>query len=187
MVETAELCGFKVNPKKTEGPKRVLEFLGVELNTISCQMRITENRLNEIREELHEWSEKKVCTKREILSILGILQFCARVVIHGNKFVRRIITLSKAGRHLSSKLRINKDTRKDFMWWSKCMGCHNGLGWFNKTFDYKLATLVFTDASDNAMAGVVSKKWTMVVFEGQYSWMKDSSIVWRELAAVVLT
>ena len=187
MCSTAERCGFKVNPKKTKGPSRVIEFLGIELNSISGQMKITQERLQEIRSELNEWLGRKTCTKRELLSILGKLQFCSKVVIHGNKFMRRIIELSKRGKRLNSKIRLSKEARKDFSWWAKCMGCHNGIGWFEKSFDAKNAVLIFTDASDIAMGGVVGNKWTHIAFEGQYHWMLNKTIPWKELAAIVMT
>ena len=186
MCETAKLCGFKVNEQKTIGPDRIIEYLGIEINSVTKQLRITEKRMAEIREELQGWSQRKTCTKRDIQSIVGKLQFCAKVVVHGNKFIRRLISLSKKGKHQSAKVRINKEARKDLAWWEKCLGCHNGVGWFDKHFDWQKAVLVYTDASDVAIAAVTGIKWTLLTFEGEYCWVSKKSIGWRELLAVVL-
>ena len=66
------------------------------------------------------------------------------------------------------------------------MGCHNGMAWFKKEIDMKRAILAFTDASDMGMSAVVLNKWTMVPFVGHYAWMRNKSIAFRELAAIVL-
>ena len=64
MVSTAKQCGFKVNDKKTVGPDRRLEFLGVELDTVSKQMKMSQSRIQEINEEISEWETRKTCTKK---------------------------------------------------------------------------------------------------------------------------
>ena len=187
MQETAVLCGFKVQKEKTVGPNRVLEFLGVEIDSVKRQLKITEKRMQEIREELNEWLNRKECTKRQLLSLHGKLKYCANVVRAGSMFTRRIVSLSKKGKCLHSKLRLTKEVQKDILWWIKCIGCHNGIAWFEEKISMHNTVLTFTDASDNAMAGVVFEKWTIFTFSGEFSWMKKKSIAWKELAAVVLT
>ena len=173
--------------EKSVGPTCVIEFLGIETDSIERQLKITEKRMAELREELNEWKGKGVCTKRELLSLHGKLKFCSNVVHDGKKFTRRIVALSKKGKSLHSRLRLGKEAKKDITWWVKCMGCHNGIAWFNKDFEIDKAVLIFTDASDEAMAGVVIHKWTMMVFNGEHVWMRKKSIAWKELAAIVMT
>ena len=43
MVETATLAGFQVQESKTGGPSRVLEFLGITLDTPKKQLRISQH------------------------------------------------------------------------------------------------------------------------------------------------
>ena len=52
MLDTCEMAGFRVQHEKTQGPSRVLEFLGITIDTISGQLRISEDRMQEIRELL---------------------------------------------------------------------------------------------------------------------------------------
>ena len=48
------------------------------------------------------------------------------------------------------------------------------------------STLVFTDASDTVAVAVVDAKWTVLHFDGKYKWIKEKSINYREMLAVVL-
>ena len=88
MVSSAESAGFTVQKDKTHGPARVLEFLGVTIDTVDGQLKISPERLSEIKELLSEWEAKKSCSKRDLLSLIGKLSFCARVVRDGKKFLR---------------------------------------------------------------------------------------------------
>ena len=186
MVDTAEKAGFVVQDAKTVGPARKITFLGIEIDSINAQLKIPHEKLLEVRQELSMWLDKVSCTKRELLSILGVLQYCAKVVRDGRKFVGRLIQKSKEGKNLHSRVYLCGETKKDIRWWHKCMCNHNGVSYFPRDIDISTAKLLFTDASDFGAAGVVDSKWTIRQFVGQFGWMKRKSIAYRELFAVVL-
>ena len=56
VTQCAKLAGFETKEKKTVGPCRVLEFLGLIIDTLKREIRISDERLKEIRLELEEWS-----------------------------------------------------------------------------------------------------------------------------------
>ena len=186
ILDTCEKAGFEVQPSKTVGPCKVIEFLGIVIDTIKSQLRISEERMNEIREDLEQWIDKSSCTKREILSIIGRLSFCARVVRDGNKFLRRLIQASKKVKNLHQKITLTNETKRDLRWWYKCVQDHNGIAFFPKSWTVESAEIIFTDASDLAMGIMYKNSWCIVQFAGKYEYMKHKSIAWRELCAVVL-
>ena len=186
MTETARKCGFVVQDEKTAGPARKLEFLGIQIDTESKKLQVTEERLQEITLELQQWVGRDACTKRELLSLTGKLAFCAKVVTHGSKFTRRLIHTAKRVKNLHHKLTLSSEAKKDIVWWLKCIRNHNGVKWFESKIDKNKAELLFTDASDKAMAGVWATKWVMIQFAGEFAWMAKKSIAWREMAAVVM-
>ena len=67
------------------------------------------------------------------------------------------------------------------------MSNHNGKTWFPRGLDMQTATILFTDASDVALAGICMPSWTMVHFSGDNEWISYKSIAYRELLAVVVT
>ena len=95
MVSTFESAGFQVQHNKTQGPSRALEYLGVMVDTVNQQLTISPERMQEIKDMLKDWLQITTCTKRELLSLIGKLSFCARVVHAGRMFTRRLIQLSK--------------------------------------------------------------------------------------------
>lgn len=62
------LLGIPVATEKVEGPLTVLTFLGLELDSITQEIRLTQGRLAEILTELEKWQNRKKATKRELLS-----------------------------------------------------------------------------------------------------------------------
>ena len=72
-----------------------LEFLGIVLDTERSELKISDKRLQEIVQLLSEWLLKDMVSKRQLLSIIGKLAFCAKVVHDGHRFLRHLINLSK--------------------------------------------------------------------------------------------
>ena len=186
MVSTATSAGFSVQQQKTHGPSRVLEFLGVTIDTIKGQLRISPERLSEIQLLLRDWYHQKSCTKRELLSLIGKLSFCARVVRDGKKFLRRLISLSKKASNLHHRLGITAQARADIVWWQKCIEIHNGVAILDTRPLELNPVFSYTDASDMAAAAIYEQSWVILEFCGDNEWMRSMNIAWRELVAIVM-
>ena len=64
------------------------------------------------------WRSKKSCTKRELLSLIGLLQHACRVVRSGRSFLRRMINLSTVVSDPHHHIWLNKGFRSDLEWWA---------------------------------------------------------------------
>ena len=80
--------GVPVAPHKTEGPSTTLVFLGIELDTMLMTVRLPAEKLERLWREIGQWSVRKSCTKRELLSLIGQLQHACCVVRPGRSFLR---------------------------------------------------------------------------------------------------
>ena len=69
LIDTAEKSGFKIQHSKTAGPSRIIEYLGITIDTVQKRLKVSKEKMAEIRQELQEWLNKNECTKRELLSI----------------------------------------------------------------------------------------------------------------------
>lgn len=181
MIDTCHEVGFEINFSKVVGPSTCIEFLGIILDTDLMQLRISEERLNHILEELSCWRGRKRATKREILSLIGKLIFISRVVRSGRTFVRRLIDTSKKVKSLNHTVKLNKQFRADIDWWLSFLPSWNGISMFyERNWTRSIDLELFTDASDVAMAGYYHGAW-FVELVGE----RQESINWREMYAVV--
>ena len=182
MLDTCHDLGFAVNPRKVVPPTTQLEFLGITLDTFMMEMRISDERLDDVMSELSKWQSRKSCTKRELLSLIGKLNFVSRVVKPGRTFVRRMIELSKKIKHLHYKVKLNKQFQKDIQWWLQYLPDWNGKCMIPNTAEYHH---LYTDAIDIGFGGYCEGDW----FAEEYTSTderKDKSINWREIEAVAV-
>ena len=58
------VLGFPLKWEKMAGPCTLIEFLGILLDTIKMELRLPEEKVQQLVELLDEWSRKKACRKR---------------------------------------------------------------------------------------------------------------------------
>ncbi len=130
ITDTLYHVGFDEQTTKTVGLARIQVFLGLEVNAKYKIIRLHDDRKSEIMDDLHEWKNRIYATKYEILSIIGKLQFCARVIRNGFMFTRILINISKRARNLHHRIYITSEACADLRCWEECMECHNGIAFF---------------------------------------------------------
>ncbi len=96
---TCQTLGVPVAPHKVEGPSTVLTFLGICLDTINMEVRLPKDKLVRLQACIHTWEGKRMCIKRDLLSLLGMLHHAAKVVPPGRTFLRRMIDTSTQNHH----------------------------------------------------------------------------------------
>ena len=130
-LHSCEELGFLVALEKIEGPATSLTFLGIVIDTLSLQLRLPEEKLASISAALEKWLSRKCATKRELLSLIGILHHAASIVRPGRSFLRRLIDLSMSVSELHHHVRLNLHARSDIAWWHAFLECWNGLSLFS--------------------------------------------------------
>ncbi len=99
-LRVCEEVGMPVAVHKTEGPSTALVFLGILIDTVKMEIRLPADKLARLQSLINQWSTKTVCTKRDLLSLIGHLQHACRVVPSGRSFLRRMINTSTYARQL---------------------------------------------------------------------------------------
>ena len=79
--------GFNINWEKAVAPTQRLTFLGIEIDTVLRQLCLPDSKLCELRQLLSDTLLKRSITKRELQSLVGKLNFAARVVFGGRTFL----------------------------------------------------------------------------------------------------
>ena len=110
-------------------------FLGTMLGSDKMEIRITDDRMIEIRSILPKWLQRKSASKRELQSLIGKLQFVGKCVKPSRIFISRILVLLRGLKHSRYKVRLNTEFRKDIQWWINFLHVYNGVLMI-KTWDW---------------------------------------------------
>ena len=70
-----EEVSVKVQPQLSVHRDRVLE-----LDMLAIEMRLPENKPQQLRKQVHKWRVKKAVSKKAVLSLVGFLQHACKVV-----------------------------------------------------------------------------------------------------------
>jgi hypothetical protein len=123
------------------------------------EARLPQDKLQRICELILAFLDKKTCTKRQLLSLLGHLNFAMRVVHPGRSFISYLISLSTTVQDLNHFVTLNSDCRLDLHMWHKFLSQWNGTSFFLDDAITNAADMhLYTDATDSAFGGYYSGK-----------------------------
>ena len=131
------ILGIPVAPKKVVGPVNVIEFVGITLDTLLMEARLSPEKVSKLSEKLSYMLGRRKVTKKELLSLIGSLSFACKVVPPGRSFLSRMITLSCTVRENHFMINLNKSVKSDMTLWLTFLKKWNGRNFFlsnNVTF-----------------------------------------------------
>ncbi|KAL9964369.1 hypothetical protein ACROYT_G028000 [Oculina patagonica] len=164
----------------------LLELLGVELGSVAQEARIAETRLSETIDMLHEWHSRSSCTKRQLQSLIGKLNFICSVCHPGRTFLRRMIDLLQTVQHPSHHIRLGNRFLKDLNWWLLFLRDCNGKSMF---YDEQWLTSyclhLYTDACTRSFGAMFGDSWLCDTFDN-VGIPKSRSITFKKLFAITM-
>ena len=128
--------GVPMAPHKQDCPTTRLIFLDIQIDTVSGELCLPEEKLQRLRTLLQEWGSRKTCRRKQLESLIGLLSHAYKVVRSGRSFLRRLLGLLHAtGSRLkgNSILRLNKECRANIAWWEKFVDRCNGVSFLRPT------------------------------------------------------
>lgn len=182
--EVCALLGFPLAAEKIEGPTTALVFLGIILDSTQMEMRLPETKLQRVKEMVAVWQTKKKATKRQVLSLVGLLAHAAKVVTPGRTFIRRMINLAHTVRELHHWVYLNGEFKSDLQWWHLFLEQWNGKSCMASHCAYSPSTTLVSDASGSWGCGALwGKKWLQLAWVGDWA---EQSITVKELLPIVI-
>ncbi len=177
-----------LSPHKTVGPTHVLEYLGIVLDSNKMEARLPKEKIDRIIGIIRQSLHQKKCTKRELLSLLGHLNFASRIIMQGRTFVSYLLLLAKSVKELYHYVYLDAECRLELEMWHSFLLDWNGISFFlmNKhTFaaDFEL----YTDASSmHGFGAYFQGKWFAGKWpEGISIHDTESSMAFLELYPIV--
>jgi hypothetical protein len=148
LLKVFDVLGVPLNQKKTAGPATTLEYLGIVLDTQKMEARLPVEKIERIRGLVRDMLGRERSTKRELLSLLGHLNFACRVVYHGRTFTSGLIKASMGVTELHHSVCISRACKDDLFMWARLLEQWNGVSMFHLgdcVTNIDLA--IFTDSS----------------------------------------
>ncbi|KAF5315911.1 hypothetical protein D9611_004925 [Ephemerocybe angulata] len=119
--------GLQFQPSKVEGPSTTLEFLGLELDSITMEVRLPPAKLEYLVELLDAWDAMSSCTRSQLNELTGFLQFTSQVIPTSRAFLRSLYDFSKGFSSRFTQRRIPGPAKKDLRWWKTVAVGWNGI------------------------------------------------------------
>ena len=158
--------GLPLSTKKTVGPAHVLEYLGIILDSLRMEARLPMEKVTRMTELIESFLHRKSCTKRELLSLLGHLNYACRVIYPGRAFVSYLIRLSCTVKELHHHIKLSNECRLDLKLWYTFLQNWNGISFFLDAEETPASELHFcTHATPIAFSGYYNGKWFYGTFD----------------------
>ena len=175
--------GFMIHWGKVVDPTTRITFLGIELDSIDMTLRLPEEKLLALKEELQGSLSRNRFTKRQLQSLAGRLSWAASVVKGGRVFLRRIFNTISMLRHSTHRVRITAEVRKDLLWWSNFISSFNGK---STLLDQCPIECVFSDACNEGAGGSFGGDWFYFNWSQDWPQAAQFHINEKEVIAVVI-
>ncbi|XP_063054526.1 uncharacterized protein LOC134448797 [Engraulis encrasicolus] len=146
--------GVPLSPEKTLGPCTSLEFLGIVLDSVAMKASLPQEKLSLICDICAGLTADTVMTKRDLLSLLGHLNFAIRIIPHGRSFISRVLDVAHSVPELTDSVALDQGCHSDLRFWLKLLGNWNGISFFyNDSTESSSSLGLFTDAAPSVGFG----------------------------------
>ena len=130
------------------------------------QGRLPAVKVERIMNFIKELLSKRSCTKRELLQLLGHMNFASRVILAGRAFVSYLLALASSVPELHYYVHLNSECKQGLFMWVEFFSNWNGISLFYESdFTSSYDIQLHTDAASTAGFSVVykthwiSEKW----------------------------
>ena len=144
--------GVNESMDKAVEPTQIIEFLGVLYNLIDMTIELPQDKLQQLKDELHRWVKFSYVTRNQLQKMAGKLQFVANCVCAGRVLINRlydaISSMQDGHRYI-----MPEQVLRDLCWWKKFLYTYNGKSIMWLVHKEKIDNLVATDASLMGLGG----------------------------------
>lgn len=177
--------GFTINDSKSVTPCQSLTYLGITINSVQRSLSLPGVKLHELVTLLDKWRTRTKCTKRQLQTLVGKLQWAAQVIRGGRTHVRHLIALLKKVARPNHHIRISSSARRDICFWADCCSQFNGTAYFVEDRPVPLQMLS-TDACLEAGAGFYGGDFFYTAWEVDFPGVQPRSIFFKEMFTLLL-
>ena len=150
--------GLLENFEKACPPSTTQLVLGIVINTVDGTLSVPDERMAEILLLVADWQDKSQCSKVELQSLIGKLQYVTKCVWQSRVFINRLLyTLRSMGER--KRVKLNESFQKDLRWWSMFMKDFNGTSFIPSAIWSEPDITFATDSCLTGCGGVCGKQY----------------------------
>ena len=173
--------GFWINYSKVEGPKQIITFLGIILNSVTMKLTLPKKKVDDLFKTLCNVKRKPKITKKQLQSLAGKLNWATQCVYGGRFYLRRLInSITKLARPWH-RTRVTKDMLADIDWWLQFLSCFNGE---TDMVDPRPATPIHIDACNIAAGAYFKGHWVYTPFKTHWPAAQSMHINYKEVLSL---
>ncbi|XP_039535194.1 uncharacterized protein LOC120484211 [Pimephales promelas] len=179
--------GIPIAQEKTMGPATSIEFLGINLDSVRFQASLPKEKIDRIILISSTLADSPECSKRELLSMLGHLNFAMRIIPQGRPFISHLLFLASSVHALEDLISITPACRDELGLWITFLKQWNGLSFFYKDLiSSPLDIQLFTDAAPSVgFGGFYQGRWFASTWPPQIQDTLQSSALFELYPLVV--
>lgn len=137
----------------------MITFLGITLDTVRMIASLPQDKLLRIRGIIHNLVRSPVCSKRELHSLLGMLNFAMRIIPQGRSFVSKRLALLLLFQDTDLVVQLQADSRADLLMWDKFLCEWNRISLFIRS-PMTASPRVFSDAAASVgFSAICRSQW----------------------------
>ena len=183
LIQLLRKLGFAINWNKVVDPTQKIIFLGIEIDSNTMELRLSDKKLVSIKQELAAFAGLKRASKKQLQSLVGKLNWAASVVHGGRVFLRRLINVICSLKHDSHRARLRADVMADVYWWATFLSSFNGR---SIILDKRPVSAVYTDACTNGGGGHWGSNWFHINWHIDWPGASSLHINEKEVLSVAL-
>ncbi|RXN14169.1 poly [Labeo rohita] len=153
--------GIPLAQDKTEGPSTSIEFLGINLDSQKFLASLPKEKIDRTIVIASTLLTNTSCSKRELLSILGHLNFAMHIIPQGRPFISHLLSLASSAHALENRISITDSCRNELSLWISFLKQWNGLSFFySNLVSSPIDIQLYTDAAPSVgFGGFLRGRW----------------------------
>ena len=125
-----DYLGVPVEHSKTISATTSLKYLGFILDSEQLEIRLPKEKQDNVLRASSAWSNKCAGSKRDLLSLIGLLQHCSQGIPLGHPFLRHLIDRAHSVGESHHFVHLSIWEKDDIRWWFHLISAWNGKSLF---------------------------------------------------------
>ena len=171
---------------KTILPTQVIQFLGLEIDTLNETVRLPEEKIIKCKGLINNMLDKSKCKLKELQILLGMLNFACSVIVPGRAFLQSLYPLISGLKRKHHFKRLTRQTKADLRMFLGFLDTYNGLSFYrSQMFLSPDAKHLYSDAAKSVGFGAWLKEhWISEHWPSE--WWSLQNITFLELVPIVV-